>query len=60
LARAEEAERLAAAEPDAAGKADLLALAERWRGLASDYEHVKNFEVFLKTHVGRYQSLREH
>ena len=50
LARAAEAERLAAFEPDGAAKTELLELASSWRQVATSYEYVGKLENFLKTH----------
>ena len=60
LARAVEAERLAAAETDEAAKAELLTLARDWRAAANGYEHVEKLEQFLETHSPFKQSSREH
>ena len=59
LNRVAEAERLAANEPDAAAKAELLALASRWRTLADDYEYVENLECFLKSSMPHHRSMRK-
>jgi hypothetical protein len=60
LARAAEAERLAAAETDKAAKAELLTLADNWRQMANGYEYVEKLEGFLKAHSPSKQSLRKH
>ena len=59
LARAAEAERLAAAETDEATKAELLTVAKNWRQMASGYEYVEKLESFLKQ-LPSAQSLHEH
>ena len=48
LARVAEAERLAAAEPDEAAKAELMAMAVKWRQMANGYKYVEKLESFLK------------
>lgn len=60
LARSAEAEWLAAIEPDAAAKTELLTLSNTWRQLAASYEYVAKLENFLKTHHPADQQPREH
>jgi hypothetical protein len=50
LDRAEEAERKASEEADPQARAELLILADCWRKVAADYEHVEKLESFLSAH----------
>ncbi len=60
LARAAEAERLAALEPEGEAKTELLNLASSWREVAVKYEYADRLESFLKTHHPADQPTREH
>ena len=60
MARAAEAERLAAIEREGTAKTELLNLASSWREVAAKYEYVDKLENFLKTHHPADQSTRKH
>jgi hypothetical protein len=47
LDRAEEAERRASQEADPQARAELRILADCWRKVVADYEHVERLESFL-------------